>query len=84
MSVKEQKLLDRVTAYYQHTLGEDSRGLDYLKNVRGITDNKSITDFGVGYATHERINWYSYDFATRCEQSRTSGLPNRVHTLEIS
>jgi DNA primase catalytic core len=48
-TVKEQKLLARVVGYYQHTLTQDQRGLNYLKNVRGITDNQSIKDFGTGY-----------------------------------
>ena len=50
LSVKERKLLARVVSYYQHTLNEDSRGLNYLKQERGITDNQSLKDFGTGYA----------------------------------
>ena len=50
LSVKERKLLTRVVGYYQHTLSEDSRGLAYLKQERGITDNQSLEDFGTGYA----------------------------------
>ncbi len=51
LSVKEKRLLSRVVSYYQHTLGsDDSRGLNYLKNDRGITDNQSLKDFGAGYA----------------------------------
>ena len=50
LAVKEKKLLARVVAYYQHTLTVDSRGIDYLKNERGITDNQSLKDFGAGYA----------------------------------
>ena len=38
LSVKDRKLLARVVGYYQHTLNEDSRGLTYLKQYRGITD----------------------------------------------
>ena len=49
LTVKEQKLLGRVMAYYQHTLTQDSRGLDYLGNVRGIDDRECIKDFGVGF-----------------------------------
>jgi DNA primase len=49
-TVKDRKFLARVHAYYQHTFSEDSAGVDYLKNERGITDNQSLTDFGVGYA----------------------------------
>jgi DNA primase len=50
LSVKERKLMARVVSYYQHTLNEDSRGLNYLKQERGITDNQSLKDFGAGYA----------------------------------
>lgn len=50
LTVKEKKLLSRVTAYYQHTFTEDRAGIDYLKNDRGITDNQSLKDFGTGYA----------------------------------
>ncbi|OQW97660.1 MAG: hypothetical protein BWK74_06010 [Desulfobacteraceae bacterium A6] len=49
MSVKDKKLLARVVSYYQHTLSEESRGLNYLKNDRGITDNQSLKEFGTGY-----------------------------------
>ena len=49
LTVKERKLLGRVVSYYQHTLTQDSRGINYLKNERGITDNQSIKDFAVGY-----------------------------------
>ena len=49
LSIKEQKLLARVVAYYQHTLTLDKRGVNYLKNERGITENRSLTDFGSGY-----------------------------------
>jgi DNA primase catalytic core len=51
LSVKDKKLLARVVSYYQHSLaGEDRRGLDYLRNERGITDNQSLKDFGTGFA----------------------------------
>jgi DNA primase len=50
LSVKESKLLGQVVVYYQHLLGQDSRGLDYLKQERGIADYQSIKDFGAGYA----------------------------------
>jgi DNA primase catalytic core len=49
-SVKERKLLSRVVSYYQHTLTQDSRGINYIKQDRGIGDNQSIKDFAVGYA----------------------------------
>jgi DNA primase len=50
LSVKESKLLGQVVVYYQHLLGEDSRGLNYLRQDRGISDHQSIKDFGAGYA----------------------------------
>jgi len=50
LSVKDRKLLARVVSYYQHTLAQDSRGLTYLKQERGISDNQSLKDFGAGYA----------------------------------
>jgi DNA primase len=50
LSVKESKLLGQVVVYYQHLLGQDSRGLTYLKQERGIADHQSIKDFGAGYA----------------------------------
>ena len=49
LTVKQKKLLARVIAYYQHTLEESTRGLDYLKNKRGISRNQSLKDFGAGY-----------------------------------
>jgi DNA primase len=39
LTVKERKLLTRVVSYYQHTLTQDSRGLTYLKQERGITES---------------------------------------------
>jgi DNA primase catalytic core len=50
LTVKDRKLLARVVSYYQHTLGRDSRGLNYLKHERGINDHQSLKDFGAGYA----------------------------------
>ncbi len=49
LTVKEKKLLARVVSYYQHSFTQDSRGLNYLKQERGITNNQSFTDFGAGY-----------------------------------
>jgi len=49
LTTKELKLLERVVSYYQHTLTQDQRGLNYLKNERGITDPQSLKDFGAGY-----------------------------------
>nr|WP_319392612.1 CHC2 zinc finger domain-containing protein [uncultured Desulfobacter sp.] len=55
LTVKDQKLLARVVSYYQHTLGEDPKGMAYLK-TRGITDNQSLTDFGAGFANGTLLN----------------------------
>jgi len=49
LTVKERKLLTRVVSYYQHSATQDSRGINYLKQDRGITDNQSLKDFAVGY-----------------------------------
>jgi len=49
ISVKDKKLLARVAGYYQHSLEEDRRGLDYLTKERSINDLQSIKDFGTGY-----------------------------------
>ena len=49
LTTKELKLLERVVSYYQHTFTQDQRGLNYLKNERGITDLQSLKDFGAGY-----------------------------------
>ena len=56
LSVKERKFLARVVSYYQHTLAEDKAGADYLKNIRGINDNQSLTDFAAGYANGTLLN----------------------------
>jgi DNA primase catalytic core len=50
LTVKEKKLLARVVNYYQHTFGEDQRGLEYLKG-RGISDLQSLKDFGAGFVS---------------------------------
>ncbi len=50
LTVKERKLLARVVSYYQHAFTENTDGINYLKNERGISDNQSLKDFGVGYA----------------------------------
>ncbi len=56
LTVKERKLLSRVVSFYQHTFTEDTAGLDYLKNERGITEQQSLKDFGVGYANGTLLN----------------------------
>ena len=48
LTIKERKLLSRVVSYYQHTFTQDSRGINYLTNERGITDNQSLKDLGLG------------------------------------
>jgi len=49
-TVKQIKLLTKVVQYYQHTFTQDLRGLNYLKTERGINDNQSFKDFGIGFA----------------------------------
>jgi len=49
-TVKQIKLLTKVVQYYQHTFATDTRGLNYLKTERGINDNQSFKDFGLGFA----------------------------------
>ena len=49
ITTKDLKMLARVVAYYQHTFTQDSRGVNYLKNERGIADNQSLKDFGAGF-----------------------------------
>jgi len=48
-TVKQMKLLSKVMSYYQHTFTQDLRGLNYLKTERGINDNQSFKDFGLGF-----------------------------------
>ena len=50
LTVKEEKLLNSVVSYYQHTLGVDSRAIHYLKQQLGVRDIQSVKDFRVGYA----------------------------------
>ncbi|MCP4022295.1 MAG: hypothetical protein GY729_10670, partial [Desulfobacteraceae bacterium] len=50
VTAQELRLLARVTEYYQHTMGQNPRGLNYLKEERGIRENQSLKDFGAGYA----------------------------------
>lgn len=60
-SVQERKLLSKVVSYYQHTNRQDSRGINYLKIERGIRDNQSIKDFGVGYVNGSLLETLPYD-----------------------
>ena len=61
LTVKEKKLLARVVSYYQHCFTRDSRGLNYLKQERGIRDNQSFTDFGAGYVNGTLLEILPYD-----------------------
>jgi len=49
LTVKEKKLLERINNYYQHTLTEDSNGIEYLKQELGITGTQTLKDFKVGF-----------------------------------
>ncbi len=50
LTVKEAKLLARVTSFYQHTFTQDTQRVHSLMNDWGITDQKSFEDFGAGFA----------------------------------
>ena len=50
LSVKDRKLLAHVVTYYQKTLTDDDRrGLKYLNQDRGLTDNQTLKSYGAGY-----------------------------------
>ena len=49
LNIKERKLLTRVADYYRHTFTEDSRGMNYLRDERGIAEIKAMEDFNAGY-----------------------------------
>jgi len=61
LSVKELKLLSKVIAYYQHTFTQDSRGIEYLKQERGITDPQSFKDFRLGYTNGTLLDILPHD-----------------------
>ncbi len=61
LTVKERKLLAQVVGHYQHTLSQDSRGLNYLKQERGITDNQCIKDFGAGFVNGTLLEILPHD-----------------------
>jgi DNA primase len=49
LAVKALKLLSKVMSFYQHCFAQDSRGVNYLKEERGINDNQTFKDFETGY-----------------------------------
>jgi DNA primase catalytic core len=61
LSVKDRKLLTKVVSYYQHVFTQDPRGLRYLKEERGITDNQSLKDFGIGYVNGTLLEILPHD-----------------------
>jgi DNA primase catalytic core len=75
LSVKDQKLLARVTGYYQHSLEQDRRGLDYLTVERRINDLQSIKDFGAGYVNGTLNEILPHDPAV-IKQLKTIGILN--------
>ncbi|MFZ1984369.1 MAG: CHC2 zinc finger domain-containing protein, partial [Desulfatitalea sp.] len=81
LSVKERKLLARVVAHYQHTLGQDSRGLTYLKQERGITDPQSLKDFGTGYANGTLLEILPQDEEVRQALKKIGILNAKGHEL---
>ncbi|MBF0396748.1 MAG: toprim domain-containing protein [Desulfobacterales bacterium] len=49
INIKDKRLLSRVVSYYQKILGEDRRGVEYLKEKRGINSIQTLKDFGIGF-----------------------------------
>ena len=79
LSIKDQKLLARVVTYYQHTLTHDKRGLNYLRSERGITDIKSLTDFGAGYANGTLLDILPQDEEIKKALQRIGILNKKGH-----
>jgi DNA primase len=81
LTVKEYKLLSKVVSYYQHTLTQDVRGIKYLKNERGITDNQSLKDFGAGYVNGTLLEILPYDPEVTEALKRIGILNNKGHEI---
>jgi DNA primase len=76
MPVKERKLLNKVMSFYQHTFSQDSRGLRYLKDERGITDNQTFKDFGVGYVNGDLLQTLPVDDEETIKALKRIGILN--------
>ena len=81
MTVKDRKLLARVVSYYQHTLTEDGRGLNYLTQERGITDHQSLKDFGAGYANGTLLEILPEDPEVTAALKKTGILNAKGHEM---
>jgi DNA primase len=78
-TVKQIKLLAKVVQYYQHTFATDTRGLNYLKTERGINDNQSFKDFGVGFANGTLLDILSSDEEVIIALKKIGILSNKNH-----
>lgn len=81
LAVKELKLLSKVPSYYQHTFTSDSRGINYLKNERGIKDNQSFKDFGTGYVNGTLLEILPQDEDITGVLKRIGILNNKGHEI---
>lgn len=81
MTVKEQKLLNKVMSFYQHSFTQDSRGINYLKNERGINANPSFKDFGVGYVNGTLLEILPQDDDVIKVLKRIGILNNKGHEI---
>ena len=81
LSVKDRRLLGKVVSYYQHTFTEDSRGINYLKNERGIKDNQSFKDFYTGYANGTLLEILPQDEDVIKALKRIGILNNKGHEI---
>ena len=81
LSVKDRRLLGKVVSYYQHAFTEDSRGINYLKNERGIKDNQSFKDFYTGYANGTLLEILPQDEDVIKALKRIGILNNKGHEI---
>ncbi len=84
LTVKEKKLLARVVSYYQHCFTQDSRGLNYLKQERGIRNNQSSTDFSTGYVNGTLLEILPYDPEVISALKRIGILNEKGHEMFYS
>ena len=81
LSVKDRRLLGKVVSYYQHAFTEDSRGINYFKNERGIKDNQSFKDFYTGYANGTLLEILPQDEDVIKALKRIGILNNKGHEI---
>lgn len=70
LSVESRKLLERVVAYYQHTLSADSKGLIYLRDKLEVHFNPVIEDCRIGYSDGSLIDTLPEDPAVISKLTR--------------